>query len=109
MYHKFLVGDTDRFDATCFAELQKGLDATARLLADEPDDPKAEMLLSFVKDHSMNSQLVLQHPRMASLISTKEVPIGVMENLFEASRKNPTFRQALELHIRHGLHHRTLK
>lgn len=105
MYQKFLIGDTDRFDATRFPELQKSLDTTAGLLAGEPDDPKAEMLLSFVKDHCMNSQLVINHPRLAGLISTKEVPVGVMEDLFEASRKNPTFRQALELHIRHGLHH----
>ncbi|NTS42759.1 hypothetical protein HRG84_17810 [Flavisolibacter sp. BT320] len=109
MYHKFLIGDTDRFDAANFPELQKSLDATLGLLAGEPDDPKAEMLLSFVKDHCMNSQLVFNYPRLASLISTKEVPLGIMEDLFESSRKNPIFRQALELHIRHRLHHPNFK
>ena len=105
MYHKFLIGEADRFDAAHFPELQKSLANIAGLMSSEPKGPAADMLLSFVKDHCINSQLVIHHPRLAALISTKELPLGIMEDLFEASRKNSSFRQELELHIRSGLHH----
>lgn len=105
MYHKFQVGEADRFDAAHFPALQESLSDISGLLAGEPGGAAADMLLSFVKDHSINSQLVASHPRLATLISTKELPLGEMEGLFEASRKNPTFRLELETYIRSELQH----
>ncbi len=103
MYHKFQIGDTDRFDAAHFPELGKSLAVMAGMLVGEPACPTADMLLSFVKNHCIDSQMVVNHPRLAGRISTKELPLGVMEDLFEASRKNLIFRQELESHIRSGL------
>ena len=103
MYHKFQIAETDRFDAAHFPELQTSLITLAGILTGEPGGPMADMLLSYVKDHSINSQYVVNHPRLTTLISTRELPIGVMEDLFEASRKNPAFRQDLESYIRSGL------
>jgi hypothetical protein len=103
MYHKFQIGEADRFNAAHFPELQTSLAKINGLLNNEAGGPVAEMLLSFVKDHSINSQFVLNHPRLAMLISTKELPVYVMEALFEDSRKNPSFRQDLEAYIRSGL------
>ena len=105
MYHTFQVGEADRFDAAHYPELQKSLFSITALLSNEPGGPVADMLLSFVKDHSINSQSIVNHPRLAALISTKELPLGVMENLFEASRKNPSFQKELERCIRLGLPH----
>lgn len=109
MYHKFQIGEADRFDAAHFPELQTSLLNIAGLLTGEPVGPVADMLLSFVKDHSINSQLVANHPRLATLISTKELPLGIMEDLFEGSRKNLSFRQDLETYVRMGLHHSNLQ
>lgn len=103
MYVNFQIGDADHFDVARFPELQKSLVRITALLSGEPDGPVADMLLSFVKDHSINSQLIVDHPRLATLISTKELPLEVMENLFEASRKNFSFRGELETCIRSGL------
>lgn len=103
MYQKFLIRETDRFDPTHFPQLQASLEKIVEQLNREPAGPKAEMLLSFVKDHSINSQFVLNHPKLATLISTKELPVGVMEELFESSRNNPLFKQDLEAYIRSGL------
>ncbi|RYG51504.1 MAG: hypothetical protein EOO01_08390 [Chitinophagaceae bacterium] len=105
MYHKFLIGEVDHFDAAQYPELQKSLVNISGKLAREPNGLAADMLLSFVKDHRINSQLVMNHPELAALISTKELPLGIMEDLFDASRKNPSFSQELESHIRSGLDH----
>jgi hypothetical protein len=103
MYQKFLIRETDHFDPSHFPQLQVSLEKIVEQLNREPAGPKAEMLLSFVKDHSINSQFVLNHPKLATMISTKELPTGVMEELFESSRNNPSFKQDLEAYIRSGL------
>ncbi len=98
--HKFLIGETDRFDSTDFPQLDTCLEQIVVQLNREQAAPKADMLLSFVKDHCINSQQVIDHPKVASLISTKSLPLGMLEDLFEAGRSNPLFKKGLETHIR---------
>lgn len=100
MYHKFLVQETDRFVPDNFPPIKASLETIVVLLNREPAGPKADMLLSFVKDHSMSSQHVAEHPGLASLISTKSLPLGSLEALFESSRNNPLFKKDLEAYIR---------
>lgn len=103
MYPKFQIGEADRFDPERFPQLETSLQKIVALLNREPAGPKADMLLSFVKTHSISSQSVVDHPALATLISTKGLPLGVMEDLFESSRNNPSFKSDLEAHIRASL------
>lgn len=100
MYQKFLIKETDRFDPSNFPQLDACLEKIVVQLNREPAGPKAEMLLSFVKNHSIRSQQVVDHPAVATLISTKSLPLGVMEDLFESSRSNPSFQKGMECHVR---------
>lgn len=100
IYQRFLVKETDRFDPANFPQLETSLDQIVKQLNREPAGPKADMLLSFVKDHSINSQHVVDHPGLAAMISTKSLPLGSLEDLFESGRNNPLFKQGLEAHIR---------
>jgi hypothetical protein len=100
MYQTFQIKETDRFDPANFPQLEACLEKIVVQLNREPTGPKAEMLLSFVKTHSIDSQQVVDNPAVATLISTKSIPLGVMEDLFEASRSNPAFQKDVELHIR---------
>jgi hypothetical protein len=100
MYQKFLIKETDHFDPSNFPQLKACLEKIVVQLNREPAGPKAEMLLSFVKNHSINSQQVVAHQALAALISTKSLPLGVMEDLFESSRSNLSFQQDMETHIR---------
>jgi len=99
-YQRFLIKETDRFDPSNFPQLDACLEKIVVQLNREPAGPKAEMLLSFVKNHSINSQQVVDHPAVATLISTKSLPLGVMEDLFESSRSNPSFQKDMESHVR---------
>lgn len=100
VYHKFLIGEADRFDPANFPQLATCLAQIVVQLNREQAGPKADMLLSFVKDHSINSQQVIDHPKVASLLSTKSLPLGTIEDLFESSRNNLLFKKGLETHIR---------
>ena len=98
-YRKITVGDTDVFDAAIFPALESNLLQTATQLALLPEGPKAAMLLSFVKHHSLNSQQANDHPLLALLITSKTLPLGVVEDLFESCRNNPAFQKDLENYI----------
>lgn len=100
VYHKFLIRETDHFDPVNFPQLEGCLQTIVEQLNREPAGPKTEMLLSFVKDHSLPSQHVADYPRLASLISTRSLPLAVVEDLFESSRSNLLFKKELEAHVR---------
>lgn len=105
IYHKFQIGGADQFLPSQFPQLEISLGQIMVQLADGPAGPMAEMILSFVKSHSINSQQVKEFPELANLISSKSVPLHIMEDMFEASRQNSVFRKQLEDHIRACLNH----
>lgn len=100
MFHKYLIGNLDQFASATFPQLEESLRQVVVLLATNPGGPKTEMILSFVKDHSIRSQQVKDYPVLAKLISTKTLPLHVMEELFESSKQNLLFRKQLEDYIR---------
>jgi hypothetical protein len=75
------------------------LEQIAGQLNQEAAGPKAEMLLSSVQDHCISSQRVVNHPRLATLISTESLPLCVLEDLFESRKCNPSFKKDMETHI----------
>lgn len=99
-YQRFLVKDTDRFDPSHFPQLETSLEEIVVQLNREPAGPKAEMLLSFVKDHRIDSRHASEHPGLAAMISTKSLPLGNLEDLFESSKNNSLFKQDMEEFIR---------
>jgi hypothetical protein len=98
-YQKFSITDKDHFNPSNFPQLETSIQKVVEQLAAEPA-VKIEMLLSFVKDHCINSKQVKDHPELADLISTQSLPLQVMEALFEAGKKNPVFVMELEEYIR---------
>lgn len=99
IYQKFSIAATAHFVASEYPQLESSIQQVIRQLADEPLI-KVEMVLSFVKHHSINSTQVKENPGLAGLISTKALPLQVMEALFEAGKHNPVFIRELEEHIR---------
>jgi hypothetical protein len=105
MYHTFPTGEGVRFDVAHFPALPASPENIAGLLNIESGIPATEKIPSCVKDHSINSQSVVKHPVMATLISisTKEFSPGNINEFFEASRENGPISQGLETTIRIGL------
>jgi hypothetical protein len=98
-YKKFLVKETDHFDASAFPQLDESLQQTLVQLAAEPSGPTTAMIVSFVKDGSVNSQLAKDHPQLANLIRSNNLSLTVMAQLFDSSKQNSAFQQDLESHI----------
>jgi hypothetical protein len=99
IYQKYSISATAHFVPFEFPELEVSIQQVIRQLADEPVI-KVEMVLSFVKDHCINSTQVNSYPELAGLISNQSLPLVLMEALFEAARNNPVFVKELEDYIR---------
>ena len=99
IYQKFSVSETAHFVPSEFPQLEATIHQLVKRLANEPII-KIEMVLSFVKDHCIQSAQVKDHPGLASLISGQTLPLELLEALFEAGKNNSVFRNQLEDHIR---------
>lgn len=100
MFQKFLIRNTSQFIPSDFPQLEESLQQVATQLAGKYEGPKTEMILSYVKDHSIRSQQVKDHPELAKLISSGSLPLYVIETLFDSSRPHPVFRKQLEEYVK---------
>src|ERR1044072_5024285 len=99
IYQKYSISATAHFIPFEFPELEASIQQVIKQLADEPVI-KVEMVLSFVKDHCINSTQANSYPELASLISNQSLPLLLLEALFEAARNNHAFVKELEDYIR---------
>lgn len=98
-YQRFRIGETDHFEETKYLQINTALQAIVMQMSEAAGTPVSAMLLSFVKDHCISSKSVAAFPALANMISTKELPLGALEELFEASKHNSTFQKELQIHI----------
>lgn len=99
-YHKYLIKSSDHFEASNFPGVDENLNLIVSELKDKPQNFQIEMLLSFLKGHSINTEYVNSNPQLAALISSKILSFKNLEALFESSQNNPVFRQELELYVK---------
>lgn len=98
-HQSFSVTETNHFIPSRYPQLEVNLQEIVAQLAAEPEC-KTDMLLSFVKNHCIESKHVMDHPQLARLISTGSLPLHMIEALFEAGKSSPPFKKELEEHIR---------
>lgn len=98
-YSRFLIKDNDQFVPYDFPQIEEDVDVLVASMANLPSVQNTEMLLSFVKDHSMRSDWVSANPVLAEMISTNTLPVKNLEALFASCTKNQPFRQQLEEYI----------
>ena len=67
-YQKFCIKDAGHFIPSRFPQLETTIQQTVEQLAAE-SAIKAEMLISFVKDHCISSKPVKDYPVLGTLIS----------------------------------------
>lgn len=94
---------SDIFNQADYADVTAELTLFKQSVAALPDSYKATMLISFVKDHMIRSDLVRAYPELVSHITSRQTPVMHLERLFEACRANISFQKDFEIYIRHQL------
>ncbi len=99
-YNKYLVRSTDQFDPVNFSSVTDEIQLINEETVSLPPLFKVEILISFLKDHSVENNLTRANPELTDLITSGSLLKGNIESLFESCRSNPAFRQDLETYLK---------
>jgi|GEM_PF-1160662 len=94
-YQKYLISQTEQFDVNNFSFLHDEIDDINEKTNNVPPVFKAEMIIAFLKDHSLNDEWVAANPQLAELVNANALSTGGIEALFKSSNSNPVFQQDL--------------
>ncbi len=99
-YNKYLVRSTDQFDPVNFSSVTDEIQLINEETVNLPPLFKVEILVSFLKDHSVENNWTKANPELADLVTSGSLLKGNIESLFESCRSNPAFRQDLETYLK---------
>ncbi len=99
-YNKYLVRSTDQFDPVNFSSVADEIQLINEGTVTLPPFFKVEILISFLKDHSLENNWTRANPELADLVTSGSLLKGNIESLFESCRSNPIFQQDLETYLK---------
>lgn len=102
-YNKYLVKKDDIFDVNKFPAIREELGILIDRVADFPSAYKADIVVSFLKDHSLHNDWITANPRLTDLLSSGVMVTGSIESLFESCRENAVFLDQLKTYIKSGI------
>jgi hypothetical protein len=101
-YRKYLVKDNDQFDPESFSFIIEDM----KLIREQTDHVlptfKTEIILSFLKNHSLEKEWSDTNPELTRLITSGSLPTGNIESLFDSCLTKPVFRQQMEAFFTKG-------
>ena len=95
-YKKYLVKETDKFDPQQFSFVIDDIEAIRKQTEEVSSSFKAEIIISFLKNHSLENEWIKANPALSGLVKSGTLPGGNIESLFESSNSNPYFRKQME-------------
>ena len=99
-YKKYLVRSTDQFDPVNFSSIIDEIQLINEATVSIPPFLKAEILISFLKDHSLNNNWTKANPELTDLVTSGSLLKGTIASLFESCHNNMVFRQDLETYLK---------
>ncbi|MCD6063340.1 MAG: hypothetical protein K0R82_1251 [Flavipsychrobacter sp.] len=97
---RYVVTDSDNFTFGKFPEVTGEIHAIKKRLTHKPPYHKCEMVIGYLKDHSLKMRWIELNPDIAAVLTAGELHSGNIEALFEACKTNRPFRAAYEGYIK---------
>ena len=95
-YKKYLVKETDKFDPQQFSFIIDDIETIQKQTEELPSSFKAEIIISFLKNHSLENKWIEANPALTGLVKSGSLSSRNIESLFESSGNNPSFRKQME-------------
>ena len=89
----------ESFSPNLFPSLVKDIGLIKEKLNGVNNTYAIEIIMSFVRDHSIKNEWAKENPEVTELVVNKKIPIGVIEQLFKRSKDNFSFRKDLEEYL----------
>jgi len=99
-FKKYLIGPTDQFDPVHYPSIDDEILIIIEKTHSFPLNFKIEILISFLKDHSIQNKWIGANPELTKLVTSQTLFVGSIESLFDSCRNNPVFRKDLEAYLK---------
>jgi hypothetical protein len=99
-YPRYLIHNDDHFNIQQFPSLNDKISDAVVVLSGVSEEYRGEMLVSFLKSHSISSEWSANNPEFAGIISSEALPFKDLEDLFESGRNNTAFTGELEAYLK---------
>jgi hypothetical protein len=99
-YKKYLINNSDQFDPERFSFVDDDMALMIEEVKDTTADFKAEIIVYFLKDHSIQKEWEIANPDLVRLVKSKTLSSSNIESLFESCYNNPAFGLQLETYIK---------
>ena len=99
-YNKYLIGLTDQFDPANYSAVNDEICIINEKTGAIPIHFKAEIIISFLKDHSLQNNWIDGNTELTELVTSQTLFTGSIESLFDSCRNNLAFRQDLEDYLK---------
>lgn len=99
-YKKYLIKDNDQFNPEQFPFI---VEETAIIKAETANVPlhfKGEIIVSFLKNHSLKTEWLQENPELTALLASGSLTTDKFESLFDSCNHNLLFREAMEEFLR---------
>ena len=98
-YKKYLIRPTDQFDVNNFPAVADEVRSINEKINRHHSSLKIEILISFLKDHSLEEDWISANPGLTEFITAGALSTGDIEALFDSSKNNPAFREEFEKYL----------
>ena len=102
-YKKYLISKTDSFEPTQFPNVINELNTLKKNLISSGIAYKEDILISYFRKRSLESDWIMANPDLSSLISSGVFTTSHLEALFECSEGNREFQKQYESYLRKSL------
>lgn len=106
-YPRYLVKAEDEFESFNYPQIEQDLDQINQSSYNVPQILKAEILISFTKNHSLKNEWISTNPKFAELVTTGDLPTGNIASLFDSSINNSLFQKQFERYVQMKMNHIT--
>ena len=96
---KHLVSASEKFKSENYPLVDVEVTAINEKTLNAPLFYKDEIIISFLKDHSLHYDWIHANPELTELVTSGDIFTGSIESLFEASRSNLNFREDFEQYL----------
>jgi len=100
LYNKFSIGNADQFNPEDYAFITEDLALMLEQIKHIPRDFRAEMIVSFLKNHCLRCEWIAANPELTRLVTSKSVFSSKIESLFEGCQGNSVFSRQLETYLK---------
>ena len=102
-YRQYNIKNTDKFQPDDYPKVLTELEEINSEIAGLPAIHKGDIIISYLKDHSLNKTWLSANPAVTELLNSGRFVTANLKSLFECCQVNDQFSEAFEEYIRKNI------